>query len=246
MIRHAPAGLFVLCALVGCAEPEPERGRAAEAVTEGSGDGTQPLGDDGACDASALPYATEVVAFTPGEGAGFGADGMPDVVLGPPGGGSPTSGSLDVVSLGAGGTLVLGFGDRAIVDGPGADFVVFENAFYIGASSDVFQELLEVAVSADGERWFPFACVPDLDAPATWSGCAGHTPRAAYHACDAPMLDPAVTGGDAFDLADVGLDRARYVRLRDIQGEGASPSQGADIDAVGLVHFESVAPPSGR
>jgi len=73
-------------------------------------------------------FATSVVSFTPGASAGYGANRMPDVVLGPPQGGGDASGSLDVVSLGNAGEIVLGF-DRDIVDGEGADFLVFENPF---------------------------------------------------------------------------------------------------------------------
>ena len=54
---------------------------------------------------------------------------MPDIVLGPPVGGGALAGSLDVVSLGFSGEIVLCFEPNAIVDGPGADFIVFENAF---------------------------------------------------------------------------------------------------------------------
>lgn len=238
-LLHTARGVVALAAaltLAACTEADPEARMGTElgsGALQGSGDAAT---DEG-CALEALPYASEVVAFRPGEGAGFGADAMPGVVLGPPGGGSASSGSLDVVSLGDGGELVLGFGEREVVDGPGPDLIVFENAFYVGSTTSVFQELLEVAVSDDGETWFPFACSPDVDDPATWNGCAGHTPRAPYDACDWPVLDAAQTGGDAFDLADIGVARARFVRLRDVQGDGAPPSQGADIDAVGLIHY---------
>ena len=66
-------------------------------------------------------FAVSVAAFTPGEGAGFGADAFPEVVLGPP---VPPqvdgTGSLDVLSLGAGGVIVLRMG-TPIVDGDGGD-----------------------------------------------------------------------------------------------------------------------------
>ena len=55
-----------------------------------------------------------------------------------------------VVSLGDGGSAVLGF-DFPVFNGPGADFVVFENAF-----DDHFLELAHVAVSSDGENFYTF------------------------------------------------------------------------------------------
>ncbi|MEO1338440.1 MAG: cell surface protein, partial [Myxococcota bacterium] len=93
-----------------------------------------------------LPYATEVVSFEPGPGAGFGQAGLPEVVLGPPMGLGVGAGSIDVLSLGVGGSIVLGFA-APIIDGPGPDFVVFENPFFIGGASDaLFAELGRVSV----------------------------------------------------------------------------------------------------
>ena len=44
--------------------------------------------------------------------------------------GRAAAGSLDVVSIGDTGSLILTIADTRITDGPGADFVVFENAFF--------------------------------------------------------------------------------------------------------------------
>ena len=55
-------------------------------------------------------YASELISFEPGPGAGFGQDQLPGIVLGPPDGRGPDAGGLDVLSLGQGGTIVLGFG----------------------------------------------------------------------------------------------------------------------------------------
>lgn len=193
------------------------------------------VADAGSRDTSGLPYARGVVQFDPGPEAGFGQDGMPSVVLGPPASRGASSGSLDVVSLGIGGTLVVEFGERAIVDGPGADFVVFENAFWVGGdSTEVFAELGEVAVSTDAVSWHTFPCdFEPLIGP--WPGCAGWRPTYFYDPFVLP-LDPEVSGGDPFDLADVGLSEARYVRIRDLARDGAAPSAGFDLDAVGIVH----------
>ena len=82
---------------------------------------------------TALPYATGVEHFSPGAGAGWGAEHFPELVLGPPQGAlnsAAATGRDEVLSLGAGGEIVLSF-EGLITDGPGADFVVFENPFWI-------------------------------------------------------------------------------------------------------------------
>jgi hypothetical protein len=188
-----------------------------------------------------LPYATEVVSFEPGDGAGFGQGELPGVVLGAPHGGGEQAGSLDVLSLGRGGSIVLAFDPHAIVDGEGADFVVFENAFWPGGDARaVFAEPGEVSVSEDGEAWSTFPCDGEGDGEGHFPGCAGVTPTEKYDVHDAVPLDPALTGGDAFDLAEVGLARARFVRIRDQGGMGSAPSAGFDLDAVGVVAAERV------
>ncbi len=187
-----------------------------------------------------LPYARSVESFTPGEGAGFGQSLLPDVALGPPHGKGNTAGSLDVVSLGAGGEIVLGFGERTITDEAGPDFIVFENAFWPGGdTAEVYAELGEVSVSEDGETWLAFECDSAGDGAGAFPGCAGVTPTLAFDPLAVVPLDPEVTGGDGFDLADLGLAAASYVRIRDLETlESAGNSAGFDLDAVGLTHQE--------
>ncbi|HMJ02025.1 MAG TPA: hypothetical protein VK506_03735, partial [Conexibacter sp.] len=184
-------------------------------------------GDDGAepedmTDGSVraeLPYASEVVSFELGTSGGYGMNKLPGVVLGPPKGGGTSAGSLDVLSLGISGEIVLGFGEREISDGPGPDLIVFENAFWANGDPDAaFTEPGEVAVSADGETWHTFACDPD--AAIEEAGCAGLHPVLKYDAAKMLELDPDETGGDAFDLAAIDLPAARYVRIRDMDGAG--------------------------
>jgi hypothetical protein len=219
-----PSVLVLGVALLGCDASEPE---------ESSEDGGTASEET---DLAALPYATEVVSFEPGEGAGYGQDDLPEVVLGAPEGKGVSMGSLDVLSLGVGGEIVLAFGDRTLVDGPGADLVVFENAFFAGGDPTApFAEPGEVAVSEDGERWMTFVCDP-TEGP--YPGCAGVTPTLEYDAVELVPIDPEQCGGDAFDLADVALARARFVRIRDLADEGTAPSAGFDLDAIGLVHYE--------
>lgn len=180
-------------------------------------------------DTDPLPFAARVVSFEPGPGAGFGQDALPDVVLGPPRGGGDAMGSLDVVSLGREGVIVLELGVDA-VDGPGADLIVFENAFR-ATGGELFAEPGHLAVSADGARFVELPCDPRA---APWQGCVG----VGIVPPDVDPTDPAVAGGDAFDLAGVDLPFVRYVRVRDA---GTGPrfgggTDGLDLDAVAVVH----------
>jgi hypothetical protein len=184
-----------------------------------------------------LPYARSVEAFSPGEGAGYNQAKLPGVVLGPPRGGGEGAGSLDVASLGSGGEIVLGFGERSIEDQPGPDFVVFENPFWPGGDrAQVYAELGEVSVSEDGETWIRFPCQQEGDGDGAFPGCAGWTPTLKFDPLEVLPLDLDVTGGDAFDLADVGASEARFVKIVDLKTlDAGGNSAGFDLDAVGLL-----------
>lgn len=178
-------------------------------------------------------FVKRVVSFTPGKGATFGQDEMPGVVMGPPVGTGELQGGTDVVSLGVGGEIVVELGVDAI-DEPGADLIVFENAFYAsGNPAAVWKELGEVSVSADGQQWATFPCEPKSLAE---SRCAGWHPVYSAPENGLSAFEPAVAGGDAFDLADVGVARARYVRIRDLTVAPTPPAAGFDLDAVAVIH----------
>lgn len=184
-------------------------------------------------------WASHIVAFTPGEGAGYGQDRSPDIVLGPPRGGGHTRGSLDVLSLGIGGEITLEL-ERAAIDGPGDDLVVFENAFFAvgGPTATIFAEPGFVSVSEEGATFVDFPCVPE--AP-SYAGCAGaHAVYADGALGPVDLTDVERTGGDRFDLGTIGVARARFVRIRD---SGVGPrfggsSEGFDLDALGVIHAE--------
>lgn len=192
-----------------------------------------------ACDPAAPPSRTIacVGSFTEGEGAGFGMDKLPEIIFGEPQGGGLKTGSTDVVSLGAGGEIIVGFGGNSIVDGPGADFIVFENAFYAGGDpTKPWKELAEVSVSDDGDEWTTFPCAADAY---PYEGCAGWRAVLAGPASDASSFDPAEAGGDPFDLAVLGVSSARLVRIRDLSTAGQAPSAGFDLDAIAIVNAAS-------
>jgi hypothetical protein len=190
-------------------------------------------------------FVTHVVSFSPGDCAGFGVPKMPGVVLGPPVGAGSLAGSLDVVSLGRLGEIVVSFEPNAIVDGPGPDLIVFENAFWAGGDPErPAADLGEISVSDDGVTWKAFACDPAAGGP-PYGGCAGWRPVYSTPSNGISPIDPAASGGEAYDLAGVGLAHARFVKVRDL---GAGPScpaappkpnnVGFDLDAVALVHAE--------
>lgn len=174
------------------------------------------------------PFASSVVSYTPGDGAGFGQDSFPDIVLGPPMGGGEMSGSLDVLTLGHQGEIVLSF-DVAIVDGEGPDLIVFENPF-IG-----WYETGVVSASEDGETWHSWPC-DSQNVDDSYPGCAGATPSLSHPDNCIDATDPNVAGGDHFDLADIGLQRALFVRVQD---SGSNTDGGFDLDAVAVIHGSS-------
>ncbi len=185
------------------------------------------------------PFVDQVIAFTPGTSAGFGAQGLPGVVLGPPRGGGETFGSLDVLALGNDGSIVLVF-DEPICDGPGPDFTVFENAFHAGsAQGPIFAEVGIVSVSSNGVDFFEFPYDPD-----TLEGLAGRAPVFSHPDNGIDPTDPSVSGGDPFDLRDIGIAEALYIRIVDPGASIEDPgnrvppgtSGGFDLDAIAAVN----------
>jgi hypothetical protein len=144
---------------------------------------------------------------------------------------APCADPCQVVSLGKGGYIELAF-DPPIADGPGADFIVFENAFRYG-NGQVFDEWMIVSVSQDGQTWltFPYDSV-------TGEGLAGRTPTGCSGCSgeDINWQDPVRAGGDAFDLSEVGLAWARYVRVEDATRFQPPDRLSADLDGVVAIH----------
>lgn len=194
-------------------------------------------------------YATPdaVESFTQGEGGGRGSQYMPGNVLGLP----DTVGRVDVatidpeqiLSLGLDGEIILRFDRVRITDGPGTDFTIFENAFEyrLGGKDKIYAEPAEVAVSRDGVEYVPFPYDP-----ATLEGCAGVTPTNG----DRPPYDPALSGGDGFDLAQIGMDSVRFIRIRDVTRiVKENPEHafydvtlnGFDLDAAVALHTQQIA-----
>lgn len=179
------------------------------------------------------PFGDGVSEFNPGSDAGFGADALPDIVLGPPQGAGEFGGSLDVVSLGTGGSIVIEFTDWIVIDGPGPDLIVFENAF------NGFPETGYVAASEDGSVWHEWPCDP-FDMAGGYPGCAGVNPVLTNPSNGIDPTDPDAAGGDAFDLADLPLSTARFVRITDTgQNWTGGGTAGFDLDAIVVVNGAS-------
>lgn len=208
--------------------------------------------------ALADPFVDAVVSVGFGTGGGGGSQAN---VLGPPHGAGPFQGSTHTLSLGLGGTITVAFTDNAIVNGPGPDFTVFENAFLLSGlvTGGPYAEPGTVSVSADGVHWATFPCA--LDAPPFFPGCAGvypvfataNDPASALVPSTTPIADlvgqpfdgfvpPPGSGGDSFDLAAVGLASARFVRIDGgAQHMGLQGLAGFDLDAIAAVHSVEVA-----
>ncbi len=152
-----------------------------------------------------VQWADTVVDYSPGTEALAYTD--PQLAIGPASG-VPT----DVVVLGRGGSITLSF-DEPIMDTDGTDFAVWENGIP-GSGNSLFAELAFVEVSMTGETWvrFPTRTFRDTPVgpyepiePSDYEGFAG--------------LHPAGTG-TAFDLREVDLPEARYIRIIDVVGDG--------------------------
>ncbi len=195
-------------------------------------------------------FITQLVCFEEGTCAGYGADDVLGLVSGPPIGGGAMVGSTDVVSLGGGGSITVGFAPNAIVDGPGIDFVVFENPFDYD-NGQRYIEPGEVSVSDDGVQWTVFPCADtrggydtDDEPDGGWSAthCGGMNLVYSSPASGISPFDLEHAGGDPFDLAWIGVKHANYVRIRNVVVEpcpeaGVKPNKnGFDLDAIAIIH----------
>lgn len=189
-------------------------------------------------------FATSVSNYQPGPGVTSGVGfGIASRILCAPGGFS------DVVSLGVGGTVTVSF-PSPIVDGPGADFALWENGFEFGGLT--FGELAYVEVSTDGVTFARFPVryfgpgVPLGPFDGLPAGCVEGLAGLGIlqlPAAIAGFADPCVSGGDAFDLevlsphplvtsGTVLLSAINFVRLVDVVGDGS------EVDQMGTPIFD--------
>ena len=181
--------------------------------------------------------------------ANFGEEAL---ALGKPGG------TMDVISLGDGGSATLTFASP-ICNAEGPDFAVFENGLVNAQDTTIcFLELAFVEVSSDGENFFRFPAITKVQDTAQLGGFA------CMHACQIHNFAGKyqVFYGTPFDLDEVednallNKSKVTHVRLIDVVGdidpEYASKdseghivndpwptpfgSSGFDLDAVGVIH----------
>lgn len=160
-----------------------------------------------------------------------------------------------VVSLGDGGQAILQF-DFPLFNGPGPDFVVFENAF-----DDQFLELALVAVSSDGQNFFTFPA-QSLTQTGEQLASFGTLDATKIHQLAGKFRAPYGVPFDLDSLPDDDLlDKmaVTHIKITDVVGsldtewrtldfEGRPindpwptpfPSSGFDLDAVGVIHDAS-------
>ena len=177
------------------------------------------------------------------------------LALGKPGG------TMDVVSLGDGGTATLTF-DSPICNAQGPDFAVFENGLHPDTDSTMtlyFLELAFVEVSSDGEHFFRFPAVTHVQSETQLENADAIDPSQIHNFAGKYEA----MYGTPFDLDEVEdnalLDKNKvtHVRLVDVVGcisidscarydsQGhlindpwptGFKSGGFDLDAVGVIH----------
>jgi hypothetical protein len=184
-----------------------------------------------------------VYSFIPGEGQdlGQGEEYFPENIFGFPSKIAtyqvPEQSPEELLSLGFGGEIIVGFKDFVIEDQEGPDFIIFENAFQNPATKKLFVEPAKVSVSSDGVNFIEFQFDEE-----TLIGCAGITPTIG----DGDPCHPESIGGDAFDLADLSLEYVSHIKITDISMLVKSNTNhqyydpiitGFDLDAVVGLHL---------
>ncbi|MCI5073010.1 hypothetical protein MRY82_08760 [bacterium] len=138
-----------------------------------------------------------------------------------------------ILSLGHRGSIVLKVVGGYIFDGQGDDFKIFENPF-VTSDQNVYAETALVAVAQENkpEKYIYFNCQSHIP---PFENCAGVRP-VFYHS----GADLNEVGGDAFDLADVGIDRIQYIKIEDTGDNVAYflGDEGFDLDSMAIIHGE--------
>ena len=148
--------------------------------------------------------------------------------------------SVDVVSLGDGGSAILTF-DLPIQNGIGPDFAVFENGF-----ADHYLELAFVEVSSDGVNYVRFPAISEIQTT-TQVGPFEYTNCASVHNFAGKYRQGYGTPFDLEDLIDslnIDLNNITHVKIIDVIGTidpsyGSFDSNGTIINDLYPTAFES-------
>lgn len=228
------------------------------------------------------PHADAVKIFRPLSNGGHGSGFVPGNVTGPPDGTgtfAPASNPAHVLSLHArigtpgtnpdpfGGSITLAFEDNLIENGPGEDFTVFENVFFInGDPNQRFMEPAIVSVALFEDQWYRFPI--DIVPPATTSSTTPTSDPFYYNrgfagrnaTTGSNPTDPRQSGGDSFDLSALKIPGITWIRYIKIQSTGhnvlrddfgghpvqhptilgatsGTSSSGFDLDAITAIHY---------
>ena len=128
----------------------------------------------------------------------------------------------------------------ALLGDAGLNLALLEEAAWVVVPVGIGVAVGVVGVSTDGETWHEWPCDTD-DAQGGFPGCAGVAQVWTTSDNGVDPTDPNTAGGDAFDLATLGLSRARFVRIRDSGTntyEGVSG--GFDLDALAIVNGQPI------
>ncbi len=158
-------------------------------------------------------WASRILSYTPGEEVDAMWQSTSEAL------GEAQGNAFQVVSLGRGGEIVLEF-DPPIQDRAGDDFAVFENSF-----AHTFLEFAFVEVSVDGINFERFTNDSLTQMP------VGEFGR--VEASDVSGLAGKYLGGfgTPFNLADLNMTTARFVKLIDVIG-------GVSLDSSGDVIYD--------
>lgn len=160
--------------------------------------------------------------------------------------------SVDIVSLGDGGQITLGF-EYPIANGNGPDFAVFENSF-----SDDFLEFGFVEVSTNGVDFVRFPSTSNTQT-SIQTNSFGNSEAILVNNLAGKYRQGFGTPFDLAELSDstnINIDSINYVRIIDVVGSidptyatydaqgdmindpfpTAFPSGGFDLDAIGVIH----------
>ncbi len=168
----------------------------------------------------------------------------------------------DVVSLGDGGEAIFYF-NNPVVNGPGADFAVFENGFRNPAdSNEAFLELAHVLVSNNGLTYFPFFAECHIDTLSQIAGAGTYLDARKIH----NLAGKYVTWqGTPFDLDELSslpaldVNDIRYIKIKDAVGSLSAgfctrdghqqvindpyptpyATGGFDLDALAVIHQQT-------
>lgn len=150
-----------------------------------------------------------------------------------------------VVSLGDGGEAIIEF-PNPIANGEGADFAVFENGFLQGPGSEMaFLELAFVEVSSDGENFYRFPAISNLDNSVQLGGFANMNARTIHNFAGKHIGNY----GTPFDLEELkevdGLDVNHITHVKIIDVVGSIDPEYATYDSEGKIVNDPFPTPFG-